>query len=258
MIAYKKVGETPLECLGRVRTESGISANMPMTYAGRLDPMAEGVMIILVGDECKNKEKYLGLDKEYEVEIVFGISTDTYDALGMAQLSKGLLTGADTLTEEVGDLNSEALQLTEVGLKKYVGKFEQDYPAYSSKTFRGEQLHSLARKGELPEEMPTKEVEIYSIDLLGQRVISAAELKEQTFKSIDLVKGDFRQEMIKRHWKEVLDKPSQEFKAVKILVKCSSGTYMRSLADRIGKDMRTGAFALTIKRTRVISSTNPV
>ena len=51
---------------------------------GRLDPLAEGVLLILIGDECKNKEKYLGLDKEYEVAIIFGISTDTGDALGLA------------------------------------------------------------------------------------------------------------------------------------------------------------------------------
>ena len=61
IIAYKNMGETPLECLERMRKEHRISDDIPMTYAGRLDPMAEGLMVVLVGEECKNKEKYLGM-----------------------------------------------------------------------------------------------------------------------------------------------------------------------------------------------------
>ena len=83
IIVYKNLGETPLECLERVRSEQGIADDIPMTYAGRLDPMAEGLLIILIGEECKNKEKYLGLDKTYEFKILVGFSTDTYDLLGM-------------------------------------------------------------------------------------------------------------------------------------------------------------------------------
>jgi tRNA U55 pseudouridine synthase TruB len=44
---YKNVGETPLECLERFRVENSEYKDVPMTYAGRLDPMAEGVLIVL-------------------------------------------------------------------------------------------------------------------------------------------------------------------------------------------------------------------
>jgi tRNA U55 pseudouridine synthase TruB len=117
----------------------------------------------------------------------------------------------------------------------------------------GEQLHELARDGRLPDEMPTKEVEIYSIEILGRSSITADELKRHIFMGIDLVKGDFRQEMIKRQWNVVLNDgdSNMKFEAIKIRVKCSSGTYMRSLADRIGRDNGTGAFALAIKRTEI-------
>ncbi|MEY2671815.1 MAG: tRNA pseudouridine synthase tRNA pseudouridine55 synthase, partial [Candidatus Parcubacteria bacterium] len=46
--------------------------NLPMTYAGRLDPVAEGLLLVLVGDDCKEKDKYLDLNKEYELSILFG------------------------------------------------------------------------------------------------------------------------------------------------------------------------------------------
>jgi tRNA pseudouridine55 synthase len=82
---YKNLGETPLQCLERYRLEAGIEAGVPMTYAGRLDPMAEGDMIILVGEECKGKDKFLPLRKEYEMEVLLGVETDTYDLLGIFQ-----------------------------------------------------------------------------------------------------------------------------------------------------------------------------
>lgn len=195
-----------------------------MTYAGRLDPMAEGELLILVGDECKNKEKYLGLNKEYEVEIVFGIETDTYDALGLA------LVRSDKTPKPVS-LSGE-------------GKFIQEYPPYSSKTVNGKQLHELARAGELPDGMPVKEVEIYSMQTLSEGTIQAEQLKTRIFSMIHKVKGDFRQQEIKQRWEEVLV-GSEEFPTVAIRVKCSSGTYMRSLAHRMG------GFALTIKRTNI-------
>ena len=224
---YKKLGETPLECLERIRIEYGMTSDVPMTYAGRLDPLAEGELIILVGDECKNKEKYLGFDKEYEVDVLFGISTDSHDVLGMID---GVKSG------EVG----------EIDLNKYIGRFVQEYPRYSSRI--------IAMK-EVPEDMPTKEVEVYSIEDLGKREMTGAEVLDQVKKNIALVKGDFRQKEIVRKWEEVISRGLSEtkFSILKIKVKCSSGTYMRSLAKRIGEDEGVGALAWGIWRTKIFS-----
>ena len=78
-IAYKNLGETPLQTLDRIRVQEGIAQTIPMTYAGRLDPMAEGVLIVLVGEECKDKDQYLGLDKTYVFEALVGFSTHIYE-----------------------------------------------------------------------------------------------------------------------------------------------------------------------------------
>ena len=234
---YKRVGETPLEALEKFRTEQKIDKTVPMTYAGRLDPMAEGELIILIGNECKNKGKYLGLDKEYKVEIVFGIRTDTHDALGLA---------------EIGNM---AQNFSLLDLSKYCGKFNQEYPPYSSKTVDGIQLHNLAREGNLPDEMPTKEVEIYSTEIVEKKKILAGDLLKYIISKIDLVHGDFRQDIIKSKWHEVLGKRNSinpYFSSIKCRIKCSSGTYMRSLANQIGRDIGCGGFALTIKRTRFL------
>lgn len=84
---YKNAGETPLEAIGRIRDKFPDFSAEKMTYAGRLDPLAEGVLLILVGEECKNKAEYLGLDKEYEVEFLLEFKTDTGDVMGMIKSS---------------------------------------------------------------------------------------------------------------------------------------------------------------------------
>lgn len=258
VLIYKNLGETPLEALERFRLEQINAAreksdqnlvtlwqSIPMTYAGRLDPMAEGELLILIGDECKNKEKYLRLDKEYEVEILFGMTTDTHDILG-------LVTKLALITQKVRSENNShagSAKSPTIDLSKYVGKFTQPYPAYSSKTVNGKQLHELARADELPEKMPEKQVEIYSLSKVGPWTkITAQELQTRILKSIDLVKGDFRQVEIKTKWRQALSDQNQSFDVITVKVKCSSGTYMRSLAHKIGQDSGCGAMALSIKR----------
>jgi tRNA pseudouridine55 synthase len=244
---YKKLGETPLEATERLRAELGIDSTVPMTYAGRLDPLAEGVLIVLSGDDCKDevKSKYLGLDKEYTVDVLLGLTTDTYDLLGMP--SAGNAGGVSDIKKE--DFVSE--------LNKYIGKFEQEYPLYSSRNIalygagQGGRVGSLAQDGE----KNTKNVEIYSADLIGESQINPMGLFDEIVEKISLVKGDFRQEKIVESWKKLLlesvARDSYKFKIYNIKVKCSSGTYMRSLAHNIGKNLGCGALAKGINRTEI-------
>lgn len=260
-VIYKSIGETPLEAVERFRAERGIGKGVPMTYAGRLDPMAEGEMIVLVGDECRQKERYLGVDKEYEIEVLFGIETDTYDGLGLAKVSSreygAILNDLDSRRKDGENLAETEMerfqQKVEECLRRYTGKLTQEYPPYSSKAVGGKQLHQLAREGALPEEMPTKQVEIYAIDSLGWQNIAPRDLLKRIKDAISRIKGDFRQGEVSGRWDEVLGRieaSGRVFPVLTLRVRCSSGTYMRSLAHRMGKDFGIGAFALSIKRIR--------
>ena len=227
-LTYKNVGETPLECLERVRLEYGKEKSVPMTYAGRLDPMAEGLLIILVGEDCKDKERYLKMDKEYELEIFFGVSTDSYDTLGLI----------DKMEKKSFDLPD---------FEKYKGKFVQEYPRYSSKI-----IAMMDSGKDLPEDMPTKEVEIFAIEQIGSKALSGQRIADTILENIKKVKGDFRQSEITKKWVDFSGAHANErFIILKLKVSCSSGTYMRSLANRIGIDSGIPALAFSIKRTRV-------
>lgn len=214
---YKNLGETPLECLERFRSENPEYANEKMTYAGRLDPMAEGLLIALVGEECKNKDVYLGLDKEYVFEVLFGFQSDTYDILGIPKIG----------------------QRKDFDLKNLLGKRIQEYPAYSSRTFE------KARSGE-EFEPPTKEVEIFDIEMLEEREVVKEKLLAEVLERIDLVHGDFRQDEIKESWKNILENfPEDKFQIMKMKISCSSGTYVRSICNELD------GLAYSIQRTRV-------
>jgi len=78
---YKPVGMTPLQAVEKLREKNTVYNGKKMSYAGRLDPMAEGVLLILVGDENKKMKQYMGFDKEYKAEILFGFSSDSNDVL---------------------------------------------------------------------------------------------------------------------------------------------------------------------------------
>ena len=241
---HKKIGETPLECLQRWTKENPKYENIKMTYAGRLDPMAEGELLVLVGEECNDKEKYLGLDKEYEFEVLFGFETDTYDILGLPHLE----------IEPAGEYDlARHKEKIERFLEKIRGKQKQKYPPFSSKTVDGKPLFELAKAGELDEsKIPEKEIEIYEADFTKSYWINGQDLKADILKRITLVKGDFRQEEILKKWKEqLLGRGEERFLVSGFKVVCSSGTYIRGLVDSFGKMVNYPTLAFKIKRTKI-------
>ena len=248
---YKNRGETPLECILRFKKDNPEYKDEKMTYAGRLDPLAEGLLLVLVGGECKNKEKYLAFDKEYKVDVLFGFARDTYDILGkVTQTSK-----CESLDCNDGLAYSDIkkFQLVFNDVKTFIAKFNQKYPPFSSKTIKGKSLFSLFKRGELKdEEIPEKEVEIKDIKINGGRSISKIELEKYVNDSVKLVNGDFRQREILEIWEKSLNATKQNsFMIISLVVDCTSGTYMRSLANSIGEKVGIPALALNIKRTRV-------
>ncbi len=247
---YKPIGATPLSVIKEFKKKKPEYEDVKMAYAGRLDPMAHGVLLILVGEECKNREKYQNLEKKYEFEVLFGVKTDTFDILGMVssheQRSPDDTTGIfDTLPCSKEDL----LRI----LKKYNGEIEQEYPPYSSKAVDGKKLFQWSREGKIGEiKIPKKKVLIKKLELVGERELSTKELQKDICNRINLVEGDFRQEEIKESWQTFFKSTERSIlKIWKFKTVVSSGAYVRSLADEFGKELGCEAIAFNILRTRV-------
>src|SRR3989338_6134889 len=188
ILLHKKEGETPLEALENFRTKHKAYKNVPMTYAGRLDPLVSGLLLILAGDARLEKEKYSGLSKEYKFDVLFGFATYTHDILGKVQYSH--------IRKGVGMLDRRGLEKKiKENLKFFTGKFAQKYPMYSSKTVNGKPLFTYARAGKVVKS-PVHEVKVTSLKFLKLREISAGKFLENIERRVKKVKGDFRQKEI--------------------------------------------------------------
>lgn len=238
IVLNKKEGETPLQALECFRAKHKEYKDLKMTYAGRLDPMASGVLVILAGEETKNKDKYLKLNKEYNFEILFGFATDTYDILGKVTKSRNVIVKKEVLEK-----------IIKKELKNFKGKFIQQYPIYSSKTVGGKQLFEYARNEE-EVDIPSREVEVKILKLNSVRKVKGEKIKEEIIKRIGKVEGDFRQKDILKIWnKKMID--DNYFFVASLTIKCSTGTYVRGIANSIGENIDIPTLAWSIKRTQI-------
>jgi tRNA pseudouridine55 synthase len=234
---YKRLGETPLECLHRFKLEHPEYADTKMTYLGRLDPMAEGLLLVLAGNTSK-KNEYLSLDKAYEFEVLWGFESDTYDILGKVKMGKSPLK-LENRMEKV--------------LEYIASRKTQEYPAYSSRTVSGKSLFMWARENKIEEvDIPRRDIKVFSLEHIHTRQVSGKEMLDEVLQKIALVSGDFRQKEILSLWQNALIAiPRELFLISKFRADVSSGTYIRGLAHEMGKFLKTGALAWSIKRTRV-------
>ena len=271
-LLYKNLGETPHEVILRWKKEHPEYENVPMTYAGRLDPMAEGLLLVLSGDGVMEKDKYLDLPKTYEFEILWGFETDTLDLLGLVEENsfdshlsqsthnfgaQNLLALGSTASERLFSRNESTNFPAAPQLKEYfnkgVGKSEQIYPVYSSRPVNGKSLFQWAREGRLSEiDIPKHDVELYQAEYISRRSISNSELLADIKNKVGLVKGDFRQKEIVEKWEKVLsDSKDEEFTIDKIKIVVSSGFYVRQFVSDLASSFDTKAVTFHIKRTRI-------
>lgn len=208
------------------------------SHTGTLDPMAEGVLIVLTGEDRLKKYDYAHWLKTYEFEMVLGLQTDTYDGMG-------LFTTSST-KEEV----SEIIPV----LHSFVGEYEQTVPSYSTIKVQGKHLHEYARDGDenstVLTALPKRKGEILALNLLETSTINAHDLATSLITNINKVAGDFRQDKIIDQWESFLNKnKTQEYTVLKCKVQMTKGLYVRSLVMDIASKLNTVAFTKSIIRT---------
>ena len=142
----KPKGFTSFDVVAKLRK---ILKTKKIGHAGTLDPMATGVLPILVGKATKLCDLICDNYKEYIADFKLGVLTDTLD-----------ITGEMLLTSEVRVTELDI----ESALQKYLGEFYQTVPMYSAVKINGQKLYNLARKGQ-EVERPKKLVNISKLEL---------------------------------------------------------------------------------------------
>ena len=142
-------------------------------HTGTLDPLATGVLPLLIGKGTLCSKYLINHNKEYQVLLKLGVSTDTMDAEGKIVEEK-----------EVDSSVLEKCNVEKV-LQSFVGKQEQEPPMYSAIKVAGKKLYEYARMGRKVE-VPKRGIEIYNIELIGTNKLS----KEIEFK-VSCSKGTY-------------------------------------------------------------------
>ncbi len=251
-VLNKKVGQTPLEVLNIFKEKNKEYKNVKLAYAGRLDPLAEGRLLVLSGEFCKRRDKFLNLDKEYEFEILLNFNSDSHDVLGLAEYDENF---------NIEKFSNKKLNKI---LEKLLGKQKFKYPVFSSKAVLGKPLFLWKLENRIEEiTIPEKEVEIFHLSKIEQRIATKEKLRKEIFDKINSIKkvtdkkkalgNDFRRVDIRRQWNKIFDEitPDKKFLIIKIKAIVSSGTYMRVLADKIAIELGTYGLAISIKRTKI-------
>jgi len=144
----KPVGPTSHDMVGLLRRLTGTRR---IGHAGTLDPLASGVLPILVGAATRFSEELTGGRKRYQAVIRLGVRSATDDGEGPL---------------EPGDAPPPPLETVAAELARLPGTFEQRPPAFSARKRAGRIAHRAARSGD-PLELPARTVTIDAVDLLG-------------------------------------------------------------------------------------------
>ena len=187
---YKPSGLTSFRCVSKVR---GITGEKKAGHCGTLDPMAEGVLPIMLGGATRFLEFLPDSTKSYRAVMRLGMTTDTLD-----------ITGEVLSESEVSAGLSEVVAAAE----KYKGDIMQIPPMYSALNKDGVKLYKLARQGKEVEREP-RPATISRLEVSGTENENEYSLE----------------------------------------IECSSGTYVRTLIDDIGRDLGCGAVMTALTRT---------
>ena len=191
LLVDKPQGITSHDVVDRVRR---LFKTRRVGHAGTLDPMATGLLIILVGKACKASQYLMSQEKEYLATVKFGEVTDSQDADGSVVETRPV----------PADLDAEKIR---AAMKGMMGDQYQTPPMFSAKKIKGVKLYELARKGEEVEREP-RFIRVERYDLLSWRP------------------------------------PEADF-----IVKCSKGTYVRTLAHDLANKLGPGGHLTALRRT---------
>jgi tRNA pseudouridine55 synthase len=192
LVINKPKGKTSHDVVDAVRHLAGFRQ---IGHLGTLDPLATGVLVLLLGRATRLVQFYVGRRKRYKAGFRFGFATDAYDSDGEAQ-------GPDVAPA------LEAALLEKFAAER-IGRFEQMPPSFSAKKVKGRPAYELARKKQ-PVELKAVEVELFEFKLTE-------------------IAGS----------------------VARFVIECSSGTYIRALANEMGQKLGCGAHLAEIERTAV-------
>ena len=167
ILLNKVKGISSFKTINQIKWNIGASK---IGHAGTLDPMAEGLMVVMVNSATKFSDDLMKKDKEYYVEMELGYETDTYDTEGKkTKIYDGIIEYDEQNVRDV--------------INSFIGIQDQIPPMYSALKVNGKKMYEMAREGIEIERKPRR-VEIYSIrdiTIKGQMITFYVEVSSGTY-----------------------------------------------------------------------------
>ncbi len=199
-------------------------------HAGTLDPLATGLLIVCVGKATKIAEELQAHDKEYVASVEFGASTASFDL--------------EQPVDQFFPYEHITREALEEALKGFIGEQEQVPPIFSAKIIGGLRAYEYARAGE-PVELRKSLITIHSIEIMEwHEALSGGGVRENAAPKEDL---DNVRHIHNYHTADTASDGSRPSATLRI--KCSKGTYIRSLARDLGLALGSGAYLTSLRRT---------
>ncbi len=214
------LGSTQAVAAVKRNLREGGYAKTKVGHGGTLDPLAEGVLPIALGEATKLAGRMLDASKIYEFTIQFGEETDTLDVEG-----------------EVVHRSSLRPPMVAIAavLEHFTGEIEQVPPKYSALKVDGKRAYDLARAGENVE-MKTRRVTIHNLSFWAE---TGDDLPYSTFATTAT-----------RPDPEIGHEPLELADAITLTAHVSKGTYIRSLARDIARALGTVGHVTYLRRTK--------
>lgn len=242
---YKRRYQTCLQMLDEIRREFEVLRNKKMSYAGVLDPMAEGWVPILVGkEENQNRVQYTQSAKEYVVGILLGVQTDSNDLMGVV--------------ERFGTRNLRKAEiLFEIArkLEEFPTEYRQKVSVFANKKYRSKPLwwYKL-NEVDLPEEaFVERSVRIWEREVVSLREVTREYLVEEIVAMSEVFGESFRMSRIVPSWGKFFEEVSMEsFVVLEARLVVSKGFFVREFVRDLGKQVGVPMCILTLKRTKIL------
>jgi tRNA pseudouridine(55) synthase len=216
-------------------------------FAGRLDPLACGTMLILTDEDVKSVSNYLSNDKIYSFKLILGISTISHDPMSD-------ITKLQDMQEYKYIFNIKN------NLEEFIKQYKtQEFPFVSSKTIK----HNGVRKplwwfyknGVKREEiiLPVKNITMYDYKLTDIKIMKCNELYNQFIDRISMITNDkLKSDLLIDKWidvyKTMLEDDNMTFIQIDMTVSVSSGFYIRKFCEDFGNYINVPCIAFDITR----------
>lgn len=257
-------------------------SKVKMGHGGTLDPLASGVLVVGIGQGTKELANYLkGTIKCYEAEALLGISTTSGDCEPNGEII------SVNKTQHLQNLGEEAKkELEEDLVQKFKGHLKQTPPIFAALKMNGKPLHEYAREGlPLPKPIEPRQVQLYDLEFVKDDFLTSnhnytfLQITDDTVKDLSKLSNNptttqlyyadeyctakglplgepIQQGTLQKNF--ICDPSDEELVKMKdpgykaplfhFIAKVSSGTYIRSLIDDMGKALGSSAYMVSLKR----------